>query len=721
VRGNEGLAAGAWVAVLAVVATAGVGVRGQDQPPLRTGVQVVQIDARVFDPQGRFVADLTREEFELLENGAPQAIQQLFLVEEAAGPAAVTPAGPAASPGEARAPLARARQTWVFFFDLPNLTPGGGFDRARQAVQQFIADRFQDGDLAGIVAGDKMVNNKLTTVREELLAGLKQVQPRSDARTRWLELTREWPRLTDAEEAIRIARNERDPLQQAVARACAEEPEQCRAADMIVRDKGIRIARDIQRASLDTMTAINALASGLARIPGPKTVVFLSDGFVVQDIETTLRSVVGQMARAGARVYSIDARGLGRLGAPGPEQLAAEDPAGASTRFDSLGDAPNSLAIDTGGLMIRNENNIGRALDTIARDAGRYYLLAYQPSNTTWDGTFRQVEVRVKRPDVRVRARRGYIALDPAQMLAPGRAPVAAPPVVDPPAGAPLAGVPPSPGAPDAVAPPSAGAPDAVARPSAGAPDAVAPPAPVGAALAAAPPSIEASPPATIRLRPDAARQVEALAGGAIADAADLATVGWTAYQRGDLEAALEPLAQAAEAANPRPWVLYALGMAQAGLGQTGQALASWERVRLAAPHFEAVYFDLAATYAHLSDLTRALDVLRDAERRWPANADVHNGIGVIHVRRGALDDAIAAFTRAADSAPGDSLAHFNLARAYELRYGRSQRYVSSQRRWTTSDGDRRQAIEHYETYLKMGGPHVAEVRAALLRLEWSK
>jgi VWFA-related protein len=691
-----------WLAAALGALALPAGFVAQEQPPIRTGVQFVQIDARVFDAQGRFVGDLSREDFELLEDGAPQAVQQLFLVEEAVGPAAVTPraevpAAPAA-PGEARAPVARARQTWIFFFDLPNLTPGGGFDRARQAVQQFIADRFQDGDLAGIVAGDKMVNNKLTTVREELLAGLKQVQPRNDARARWIDLTREWPRLYDAEEAIRIARNEREIVQRAVARACSEEPEQCRAADMMVRDKGVRIARDIQRASMDTMTAINALASGLARVPGPKTVVYLSDGFVVQDQETTLRSVVGQMARSGARVYAIDVRGLGRLGAPGPEQLAVDDPAGPSTRFDSLADAPNSLAVDTGGLMIRNENNIGRALDTIARDAGRYYLLAYQPMNTTWDGKFREVEVRVKRPGVRVRARRGYLALEPAQMLVPqpidrtdeaatGR-------LMDAAAERPLSDRLPGDGADARVA----GHPFTGRLTGAGTTDT-----------------------STMRLRPDAVRQVEVLAGGVVEGGGEPASAGWTAYQRGDLEGALEWLTRAGDAPDARPWVLYALGLAQAGVGDTGNALASWERVRAGAPGFEAVYFDLAATYAHRADLTRALEVLRDAERRWPQSADVHNGIGVIHVRRGALDEAIAAFTRAADSAPGEALAQFNLARTYELRYGRSQRYVSSQRRWTTSDADRRKAIEHYETYLKMGGPHAAEVRDALLRLEWSK
>jgi tetratricopeptide (TPR) repeat protein len=377
-------------------------------------------------------------------------------------------------------------------------------------------------------------------------------------------------------------------------------------------------------------------------------------------------------------------------------------------RFDTLADAPNSLAIDTGGLMIRNENNIGRALDAIARDAGRYYLLAYEPANATWDGKYRKVEVRVARPNVRVRARRGYLALDPARMLAPQPIERKDETAVGPPFAERVPDA--DPDAPAAGRPATERLPDV-------APDVPA----VGRPLTGRLTGAVSTGTTTMRLRPDAARQVEALAGGAIGPGADLAAIGWRAYERGDLEAALEPLAKASETADARPWVLYALGMTQAGLGRLDDALASWERVRAGAPEFEAVYLDLAATYVHLSDLTRALDVLRDAERRWPASADVHNGIGVIHIRRDALDDAIAAFTRAADRAPTDALAHFNLARAYDLRYARSQRYISSQRRWTTSDGDRRKAIEHYETYLEMGGPHAAEVRNALLRLGWSK
>ena len=396
----------------------------QAQPPkFRSGVQLIEVDARVFDKDGKFVADLTKDDFEVLENGVAQRIDAMYLVSgppRAAAPGAAAPAP--ATPVTANPASPVAPQTWIFFFDLEHLVPGAGFDRARKAVEDFIDQRFKEGDLAGILAGDKMVGNRLTSVRAELLDYVKQVKPKSERRNMFNELTREWPRFQDEEEAIRVGRNERDVLSRVIRRACADDPDLCRAGDpeAFVRAKGIRFQQEIHRASMQTLRSINGLATGLAKIPGPKTVVFLSDGFVVQDVETTLRSVAGQTARAGARVYAIDVRGLNRFGRPGMmDQMLADDPYNAVTTFDSLADGTNSLAVDTGGLMIRNENNIGRALDRVADDAGTYYVLAYQPANTNFDGKYRPIQVRVKRDGLRVRARKGYLALDPARMTVP--------------------------------------------------------------------------------------------------------------------------------------------------------------------------------------------------------------------------------------------------------------------------------------------------------------
>ena len=113
-------------------------------------------------------------------------------------------------------------------------------------------------------------------------------------------------------------------------------------------------------------------------------------------------------------------RGLGRVGQTGfLDQAYVDDEVGPVVRSDGYADGPNSLAVDTGGMMIRNENDIGRALTRIAEDAGRYYVLAYRPANVNLDGKFRAVQVRVRREGVRVRARRGYLALEPARMTIP--------------------------------------------------------------------------------------------------------------------------------------------------------------------------------------------------------------------------------------------------------------------------------------------------------------
>jgi VWFA-related protein len=152
---------------------------------------------------------------------------------------------------------------------------------------------------------------------------------------------------------------------------------------------------------------------------GPKTIVFLSDGFVTSGMETTLRSIVGQSARAGARVYAIDVRGLGRGMGSTADQMQTDSPSGSGPRFDSQSDGVNSLAVDTGGMMIRNENNIGRALDAIAADTNSYYVLGYQPLNTNFDGKYRKIQIRVKRDGLKVRARQGYLALEPSKMLKP--------------------------------------------------------------------------------------------------------------------------------------------------------------------------------------------------------------------------------------------------------------------------------------------------------------
>ena len=61
-----------------------------------------------------------------------------------------------------------------------------------------------------------------------------------------------------------------------------------------------------------TLATLEALAGGLARVPGRKTIVMLSEGFYVEEALPGLQQIVATAARANVRIYAIDARGLDR-------------------------------------------------------------------------------------------------------------------------------------------------------------------------------------------------------------------------------------------------------------------------------------------------------------------------------------------------------------------------------------------------------------------------
>jgi VWFA-related protein len=129
-----------------------------------------------------------------------------------------------------------------------------------------------------------------------------------------------------------------------------------------------------------------------------------------------MKMIVEAAEKAGVRIYSVDPRGLDQ-GFASSRIISAEAPRplGESVKPDELpppGRSPRmtnddmlaSLALDTGGLWIHNENNFERAFDKLARDNGSYYVLGYDASTGDHDGKF---TLRVKRPGVTVRARRG--------------------------------------------------------------------------------------------------------------------------------------------------------------------------------------------------------------------------------------------------------------------------------------------------------------------------
>ena len=192
-----------------------------------------------------------------------------------------------------------------------------------------------------------------------------------------------------------------------------------------------------------------------------------------------------------------------------------------------------------------------------------------------------------------------------------------------------------------------------------------APPAPTmtSGVVVAAP----ASEPNVLHVRPLAESHVMDLAGGDWSDAA--ARAGWEAYQRGELEAARAALAPVAARPVAPSWVEYVLGQADYALGEFKDAAVAWERVRTRQPQFQPVYLDLADDYVKINERRKALEVLKTARQRWPANADVLNAQGVIEAGGGDLDAAIKVFRETIALAPKETITYLNLGKALEMQY----------------------------------------------------
>jgi VWFA-related protein len=701
-------------AVLPVLAfLAGASTAGQTpartapaQPPFRASTTLVEVDTIVTDGNGRFVDGLTADDFEVDEDGKPQKIERIYLVAgssvRAVGSLPTSPAGSDSlvAPSTPAAP----QRVFVLVFDQEHLQEGP-FKRIRDAAVSFLTSEFRPGDVGGVVVGGTMVGNQLTSDRETLLRAIRDAKPSAAKTSRRLELL-EWPRLNSEAEAIRIAlANDREVLAQAVRRACQDDPQVCTkvSPEPMVMEKARSIVADMRPGAARTVAALQALASGLGRLPGRKTIVLMTEGFFIEESWADLRRIVGAAARSNVRIYSLDARGLDTRQTNDLRQLSVMDPGGSMPleAYNTAEDGPNMLAVDTGGYAIRHTNMFGDALAEIARDTSTYYVIGYSPPHPGTDGSFHRITVRVKRPGLKVRARRGYLA-------SASSAAIAAPATPQPsarstqPESAPAA----------SSAPPSA---DPVASSPA--------PAPASADASAAEPAAASRSTGVVALRPDSTDRVRELAsrGATLAASTSAASRGWDRYQQGDLEGAAEWLRKAVAEPSAHPWVHYALGYSELALRHPEKAAREWEGVRTAVPEFRAVYLDLADAYVQLDRLGSALDVLRAADARWPGDVDVLNATGTIQVRRGALNDALNTFRKAADSKPDDGIAYLNLGRTYELRYFKTRRYMPNEGRWLANAADLRSAVASYEAYLKVGGPYESQAREAIEKLQWIK
>ena len=154
-----------------------------------------------------------------------------------------------------------------------------------------------------------------------------------------------------------------------------------------------------------------------------------SAGWPRLDDSRRIRETLAATARSNVSIYAVDARGLTSLGdesigvgsfanadwgtAPDGSAVAPPRDIGTNGLMNDLRlsqDSLRALSEDTGGFAAVNSNDFKTAFERIVKDNSSYYVLAYYPPDPKRDGKFHRIQVKVNRPGLTVRSRRGYAA-----------------------------------------------------------------------------------------------------------------------------------------------------------------------------------------------------------------------------------------------------------------------------------------------------------------------
>ena len=172
----------------------------------------------------------------------------------------------------------------------------------------------------------------------------------------------------------------------------------------------------------ETVAAFRAIAKHLSGVPGRKNLLWVTAGFQsqgnggregVRSFEPEIAAAIRALADANIAVYPVDARGL-----IGPNMLDMKQSlAPRRAEFNTM----NNFAEETGGRALYNTNDIAGSMRKAIDDSHVSYLLGYYPSNDQWDGGFRELKVKIDRPGMDVRARKGYYAVPDTSVSASQR------------------------------------------------------------------------------------------------------------------------------------------------------------------------------------------------------------------------------------------------------------------------------------------------------------
>ena len=386
----------------------------QDSPALRVTTRLVEVNVIVNDKHGNPITGLAQKDFTLLDNGKPQEIR-VFSAETNL-------------PSETRrAPL----------------LPGTYTNRPEEQGNVPASVTVILLDALNTDAADQ------TLARKQVLRTLQEIQPQEYVALYWLgnglhilhDFTTDASSLRQVLASYDSSKSTRELDNSELADPSLNSPSPSTPYGQVSERQAFRLAFDQRVANQSigdrvrlTVAALVAIANHLGTRNGRKNLVWVSSSFPVtlgyikfdlnwmndtgEDFTGDVRIAARALTGANIAVYPVDARGLlGSSLSASKDDVEAHigDPSDADTPLpvhDALEtiDTMNLLAQRTGGKAFYGTNDLSSAIRRAMNDSRVTYTLGYYPAAVKWDGSFREIKVKVAVPGADLRSRSGYFA-----------------------------------------------------------------------------------------------------------------------------------------------------------------------------------------------------------------------------------------------------------------------------------------------------------------------
>jgi VWFA-related protein len=385
-----------------------------DDDVVRITSNLVQVDAVVTDRSGKPISDLRPEEIRIFEDGREQKVTHFsYVVADSQSPATSAKAGVIDKNAPPVPPVTlkvdQVRRTIALVVDDLGLS----FESThfvRRALKKFVDEQMQSGDLVAIIrtSGGIGALQQFTSDKRQLYASIERVRWYAGGRSGVSPFAPIEDRSGESEES----------------RAASDDLNQFR--------------EDVF--SVGTLGAVSYVVRGLKELPGRKSILLISDGFRIfsrddpnRNFRTleALRRLVDQAGRASVVIYTMNATGLQTLtmnaadnsGAMSPEQVEQQLTSRRTTAFESQ-EGLSYLAYETGGMAIRNNNDLSDGIKRVIDDQKGFYLIGYRPDDSTFDQrtgrrTFHKLKLKVLREGkFTVRMRNGFFGVSDTEAKA---------------------------------------------------------------------------------------------------------------------------------------------------------------------------------------------------------------------------------------------------------------------------------------------------------------